>query len=519
MAFSWRRARRAGKLQRFRDVREDLLRMGRYAPAPITNTAAPARFCPHHWNTLWGAAALGYARIVKHWIESGQPLDGRDEQGRTALWWAVDERQLVIAERLLASGAHPDRTDERGEGPLHRAVRRGSLELTTLLLQHGAQPEGELSNDRPTPLMLAVQRGDDRLCERLLRAGARTTTTDRWGHTALFFVQGPTARTTLPLLLEHGAHVTERAADHDTPLHRALRAGDERLWRELVPQEDLPELLTLRGRYDDTLLHAAAEGGNPSLVALLLDADARLNARNAFGHTPLLLALTAESLRVTTLLTKAGATVGFLEAIAMGDTERALALWPSAGTVLDAPISGQETPLMGAVARGRRELAERLLAVGASPNAGTAALGTPLDVAVLTDQPELARLLLARGALPSLLRHVTSVELRTLLGEEPEPLPLRTERLEQTRLTTEAVYEAAVAGDDALRFLLLCGGELDRCDATGQSAIVHAARDGDLPAVQRLLTFGADPDGALEAARTAGRGAVVALLMAQETLP
>lgn len=486
--------------------------MGRYAPAPIQNTAAPARFCPHDWTTLWGAAALGYARIVKRFLENHAPLNARDPWGRTALWWAVDERRGEIAERLLAHGADPDCRDERGIGPLHLAIRRGDLALVAMLLSHGALPDGEGESDRPTPLMWAVRQGDADLTERLLRAGASVRARDRWGHTPIFYVQGRSASYTLPLLLEAGAQPTERAGDHDTVLHRALRAGDERLWRALVPADDRSDFLGLRGRADDTLLHAAAEGGNPKLVAGLLDEGSLLNGRNAFGHTPLLIALTAENLRITTLLTQAGATVGFLEAIAMGDAERTAELWPRPGTLLDAPISGQETPLMGAIARGRAELVERLLAVGASPNAGTAVLGTPLDVAVLTDQPGLARLLLARGADPSLLRHVSSEELHTLLGEVPDALPLQQARLEHTRADTVALYEAAVQSDEALRFLLLCGADLDLRDENGASALVLAAKDGDIPAVQRLLTFGADPRGARAAAQTAGRVAVLSLL-------
>ena len=516
MAFAWRRARRLQKLNRHRDVREDLLRLGRYAPAPVSNTAPPTRFCPHDWNTLWGAAALGYAKIVRRFLEQGAPVNARDEWGRTALWWAVDERRYEIAERLLAWSANPNCPDEQGMGPLHIAVIRGDTELVELLLHHEAHPDGENQGDRPTPLMWAVRFGDTELVQCLLRAGASIHAQDRWGHTALFYVRGVSATHTLPALLQAGAQLSERAGDGDTPLHRALRTGDARLWKALTPGDDEADFLTYRGRADDTLLHAAAEGGNPALLQRLLSRGANPNTHNAFGHTPLLVALTSEHLTAATLLTQSGAVVTFLDAIAMGDAERAASLAPApAGTLLDAPVGGQETPLMGAIARGRDDLVELLLSCGASPNAGTRLLGTPLDIAVFSDQPELARLLLARGADIRLLRHVSQDELRALLGEsgEQETLPTR-ERLEGQRLDTDAVYTAAVAGDDALRFLLLCGGDLDIQDEHHDTALLRAARDGDAPAVQRLLTFGASAVGARAVAQ--GRPIVLAVLEAAE---
>lgn len=516
MAFAWRRARRLQKLSRHRDVREDLLRLGRYAPAPVHDNEAPVRFCPHDWTTLWGAAALGYTKLVRRFLEQGSPVNARDAWGRTPLWWAVDERRVEIVERLLAWAANPDCRDEQGYAPLDLAVVRGDAALVELLLAHGANPNGEGRDDHPTPLMWAVRSGDREYVERLLRAGARVDARDRWGQTALFYVRWVSASHTLPALLHAGASLSEQAGDGDTPLHRALRRGDARLWKALLPAEDEPTVVDYRGRTNDTLLHAAAEGGDPVLVQRLLARGGSPNPLNAFGHTPLLIALTSEHLPAATALLQAGAQVTFLDAIAMGDSARAEQLAPPpTGTLLDAPVSGQETPLMGAVARGREDLAALLLHNGASPNAGTQVLGTPLDIAVFADQPELVRLLLDAGADPQLLRHVSQEDLWELLGElEQEAEDVREERLEAQYVDTEAVYTAAVTSDEALRFLLLCGADLERRDGAGDTALLRAARDGDVPAVQRLLLFGAQTTGAREAA--AGRPAVLALFETRE---
>lgn len=521
MAFSWRRIRRhlASRAPHPHDPRADADALGHFAEAPSFR-AAPAEFrvCPHGWNTLHGAAALGYARIVRRMLGQGTAVNGRDAWGRTALVWAVEDGRRAVVELLLARGADPDVADEAGVGALHAAARRGERELAVLLLDAGADPDGG-AGAATTPLAEAVRRGDAALAELLLARGASPDAPDRYGQTPLFHVSAAAADRMLPLLLDAGAALGARAADGDTARHRALRRGDAALWKALTPAEDEVEAVRARGRADDTLLMAAAEGGNPNLLKRLIAQGADPEARNRHGHGALLVALTAENLPAAAVLTGAGAQIGFLEAVAMGDAERAASASLPAGTVLDAPIAGLETPLMGAVARGRADLAILLLDAGASPDAGTAVIGTPLDVAALTGQDDLVRLLIQRGADPSRAVRVSPAELRRraqALADPPPSLP----PLGAARPDTEAVYAAAVAGDDrALAFLRLCGGEVDVRDDEGRTALIRAADDGDAPAVRRLLAFGADPnlrghDGrrAVERARDRGRDAVVQVL-------
>jgi ankyrin repeat protein len=520
MAFSWRRiAQHLKGHNRPRDEREDQPTLGRYEKAPAHAFDAPVRACPHDWTDLWGAAALGYVRILRRMLDTNTKateINLRDRFGRTPLFYAIEDGQTAAAELLLAHGADPDLRDEMGISPLHLSVRRGSSELARLLLKNHATPDSS-TNDISTPLMDAVRRGDVALTELLLRSGASVAARDRFGHTPIFYVQGASARATLIPLLNAGARVTEQAGNGDTPIHRALRAGDLRLYRALVPGDDESALLKQKGRLNETLLHAAAEGRNLLLVKRLIRLGSDLDARNLFGHTPLLIALTQESLPISTLLTQSGAEIGFLEAVAMGDYERAVASLPvPIGTHLDAPILGHETPLMGAVARERADLVELLLNLRASPNAASFSIGTPLDVAILTEQAEITRMLLARGANQKKLRHATPAQLRALLAEQTElasdALPQRPP-LDATPTEPSALYAAAVESDDAVRFLLLCGARIDVADENGESALVLAARDGDLPAVQRLLALGATlSERVVEAARSSGRTQVCVFL-------
>jgi ankyrin repeat protein len=480
MAFSWRRMRK-----------NDDEATGHYADAPVQNVQTPFTLAAHDWNSLFGAAALGYTRILARMLARGASVNERDPAGRTALYFAIDGRQEHSAERLLAAGADPNLPDDAGKTPLHVALAQRSRRLIELLLNSGADPDGS-PDSLETPLMEAIRRADAGTTLRLIRAGASLERTDRWGHTPLFFVQGQSAAKLLPLLLDAGADPDHRTLDGDTLRHRALRVGDEKLWRALTPPDDERETILQRGRLSDTPLIAAAEGRNVNLVRRLLKLGAEPGATNDFGHSALLVALTQEDLPIATALQSGGAPVNFLEAVALGDYERAQSLQAPPRADLSAPICGQETPLMGAVARGRDDLVRLLLARGARLDIATRSLGTPLDVAVMTNQPALVRLLLERGADPGQVRKVHPREVRAALHDaEAEPLPPSDGTLSR-RPSAQEIYTAATAPtDEDLRWLRLLGAKLEEPDENGDTALSLAQKDHDQAAIKRLLAFGA----------------------------
>jgi ankyrin repeat protein len=495
MAFAWRRLKKGDTGRRLRDLREDLAAAGHYADAPVQNVQVPYRLAAHDWNTLWGAAALGYIWILARLLARGAVVNERDQAGRTALYFAVEGHQEHAVERLLAAGADPNIPDDSGKAPLSIALERRSRKLSELLLAAGADPDGGPERAE-TPLMEAVRRADAGTILRLIRAGASLTATDRWGHTPLFFVSGHHAPKILPLLLDAGADANHRTLDGDTVRHRALRVGDEKLWRTLTSPDDEAEAVSERGRLGDTPLIAAAESGNVNLVRRLLKAGADITAVNELGHSALLVALTQEDLPTVVLLRGAGAPVDFLEAVALGDVEKAAGLDTPLRADISAPICGQETPLMGAIARGRDDLVRLLLARGARMDIATRPLGTALDVAVLTGQPALVRLLIERGADPGQVRKVHPREVRAALNDaEADPLPPPDGSLYR-RPSVESIYAAATAPtDDDLRWLRLLGANIDERDENGDTALSLAKKDRDEAAINRLLAFGATDAG------------------------
>jgi ankyrin repeat protein len=464
MPFSWRR------------IRTHTSEFGHHAHAPAyqQNTLAYT-LSPHDWTTPWGAAFLGYTRILSRLKKQGVSLDVRDERGATPLWYGVERQNRDVVEWLLASGADPDRTAHDGTGPVHRAIFAKNRPVLRLLLQSGASANGEENTTRP-PLFDAVRLGDADAAGMLLRAGADVEKRDGRGQSVLFVVPPEKFATILPLLLSYGVSLRTRNDERDTVLHQMLRRGEGRLFRALLPPDDEQEYLAMRGRDGDTLLHAAAEGGNPSLVRFLLARGLSSETTNAFGHTPLLVALTEEHLPAATILTKNDAEIGFLEAIALGDAERARTL-PSRTTTMDALIRRQETPLMGAIARGRVDLAEILLERGARLDITSPSVGTALDVAILTRQPEMVQLLVRYGASHEHLRAANSEQMRRVLREAPESLRVAST---QERPTPAEVYDAACESDEALRWMLLLGGSVENAlefaDSLGETDVSAGVR-------------------------------------------
>jgi ankyrin repeat protein len=88
------------------------------------------------------AAQCGRARCADELLAAGaaERIDARDGAGRTALWSAVAEDQLVTVQLLHAWGAALEARSATGATPLHAAAARGSAHGVQLLLRLGADP-------------------------------------------------------------------------------------------------------------------------------------------------------------------------------------------------------------------------------------------------------------------------------------------------------------------------------------------------------------------------------------------
>jgi ankyrin repeat protein len=195
-----------------------------------------------------------------------------------------------------------------------------------------------------TPLIEAAVYGSLANLRLLLERGADANASNAAGATPLLRAAGDADK--IALLLDHGAEVNVHSRLGNTPLILAARPVDSHRAVGLLLAKGADAKAT--NNWGATALMAAAAGGDPKTVQMLIKYGADVNAQPGADH------------------------VAFI-------------------------FGGGRTPLMWAAYRGDLTVIKLLLDAGADVNeAGL--LGTPLSQAAWNDQTEAARLLLNRGA-------------------------------------------------------------------------------------------------------------------------
>lgn len=316
-----------------------------------------------------------------------------------------------------------------------------------------------------TGLMTAAVMGRTPIVQRLLEAGASLHVRDSIGRTALHLSAIPddVSDEVLRILLAAGADPTATAADGETPLHVAARAGRVAAIDLLLDRGVHVGATSNRGR---TPLHAAAERGRDRAVVRLIDRHATVNAPDATGWTPLLLAIAGVYYATAGVLLDRGADVRAAihsdDGIAGGATALTLALGAFDGLVLDdhAPRRAFDAVFL-----------ERLVRSGADVNASDTNGRTALTL--MLGDAAVRGFLLSHGADPN-----------------------RPDTRGRTALHWAAASDPAVIVEDLCRH----GADLERTDADGATALLVAASEGRVSAMRALLQCGAGaaatfPDG------------------------
>lgn len=149
--------------------------------APVHGDSAQARAQLEKNGVAFTPAAFlqkveeGDAKNVALFLEAGIDPSVRSQMGRTALWLAVERRQIEVLRALLAGGVKPDEKNapqlDGGKSIVFEAVDSGDAAFVRALTEAGA--DAKTANDYGVPpLAEAARTGQLEMCQVLIKAGA-----------------------------------------------------------------------------------------------------------------------------------------------------------------------------------------------------------------------------------------------------------------------------------------------------------------------------------------------------------
>ncbi|XP_075068940.1 ankyrin repeat and SAM domain-containing protein 6 isoform X2 [Mixophyes fleayi] len=345
------------------------------------------------------------------------PVDSTDEDGNTALQLAAGSGHEPLVRFLLRKGASVDRKNHYGWTPLMQAARSGHLNVALILLENGADVNAQ-NRLGASVLTVASRGGHANVVKLLLESGAFVDNYDHFdvnvvsskGHredmpeiTALMTAAQHAHEAVVRLLLDWGADVNYRVKTGWSPLMLAALHGRVSVAQQLVDRgadpdqvnslektpfeialnfkhkdmkDYLDSITTIRPKTDEEkrrpdIFHAV-KMGNLLLVKEIVDEDPnQVNAVNADGASPLMIAAVTGKLELVHLLVDKNADI---------NKQDSVHAW---------------TALMQATYHGNKEIVIYLLNQGADVNLRAKNGYTAFDLVMLLNDPdtELVRLL------------------------------------------------------------------------------------------------------------------------------
>jgi ankyrin repeat protein len=215
----------------------------------------------------------------------------------------------------------------------------------------------------------------------------------------------------------------------------------------------------------DTRLSEAAMQGDKSAVRTLLQQKTDVNAAQGDGTTALHWAAYRDDLEMAQLLLKAGAKVDVKTRV------------------------GEMTPLFMAAKNGSAAMLDALIKGGGDANGASSNGTTPLMLAAAAGKADAVRLLLDRGANVN-ARDITNGQTAAMFAaalDRGDAITALAERGADLKITTKVAPVAEANPERA-------GGRRGRPPVVmgGNTALLFAAREGQLNAVRALVTAGAD---------------------------
>jgi ankyrin repeat protein len=417
-------------------------------------------------------------------------VNATEPDGTTALARAAYNDDLEAAEKLIKAGAKVNLANDYGITPLWLACANGSAPMVAKLLKPRDADPNVTQWSGATPLMMCARTGNVEAVKALLARGAHVNAAEtKEGQTALMWAAAQSHSDVVQVLIQAGADVNASTKGGTTPLMFAAQQGDIESARLLLTAgADINAVTNARATWvGDTPLLLAAASGHEAMALFLLDHGADPNAADEFGYTALHFSMIRSLAQVVGVRVGAPATLFWSTYLYREDLPNVVKSLLAHGANPNARI----TRYLG----GNKLLSTRLndpskfsvYEVGA----------TPFLLAAHSHNTEIMRMLADAGADPNLATEGNTTPLMMAAGltrqRDFNALPYTDEQakkaFEAVKLCVElgadvnaandvgltALHGAAFTGlDDAVRYLVQKGANIDARDAAGQTPLQKA---------------------------------------------
>jgi ankyrin repeat protein len=408
----------------------------------------------------------------------------RAENQPTFLMGAVLAGQTEVVGALIAAGADVNIRIRNffWLDAIGFAVDKEHLKIVKLLITAGANLQWHDPGNHP--VTTAVSKNNVELLKILLDAGANTI------FSTGFSIMGKAAEQAgieiMEVLVDAGCDVDEVSSLGDTPLVNACLRGRDEVVRYLLNAGadpnlsgrngvsplaatfSIPTMIEFLTGWDDTVDCSNSSLRMITIIQLLLDAGADFDQHGSLGQTPLMVAAKNGLTDIALLLIRQGAQVNTIED---------LRNWVAPQYITDCKDLFLDnlqfkTALIFAVEGGHTEIVAALLKAGADVTIADKSERLPIDIAIQEGYTEIIQLLQAAGA----------QEVDGAISSSPSALLGAAKRgnLEVLRSALAAGIDPNISESD------------DRRNSRYKTALMFATERGHLEVAEYLIFAGAD---------------------------
>jgi ankyrin repeat protein len=377
---------------------------------------------------LCQAAARGNNRQIQGLIGEGANINGRDDDGNTALICSILHHQVNTFQFLLAAGAD-HRTKDSGtkrKSPFFHAIDVASAEMVDILIARGLDVNHRSITGESFFVQVVMDASPEGVML-LLTRGADPNARDITGAPVVVKALAKKRFDVVKVLLDYGADANSKDISGQSLVVMAVNKNQPNMVQLFLERGGSANSTTLTGM---SILVEAIRKNDVAVAKMLLAHGADANAKDLMGQEALVIVMrreqTAEKLDFATMLLAHGAHPNIADdwensplnlALQQNDTTLMRLLLQHGGSPNHTDGSG-ETQIVSAMDHGRWNHVQILLEHGASPNDGGKTGRTPLMVAMQKGRSDMAQILLRAGANPNLGSSVSPLEFARLAGDE-----------------------------------------------------------------------------------------------------